>query len=132
MQRRDEHCQLTGDGPQVSPVDADIVLSCTWTESPSKRPRRQFGTPRKHLLTIMDGVCSPGSGQTWDSRGFGEALHPYPEPLHIVTKVGATRNPHGGFPARDPESLRRSVKEHQVPGPLGGGAPVSRLRTSKG
>jgi len=25
-------------------------------------------------LTIMDGVCSPDCGQTWDSRGFGEAL----------------------------------------------------------
>jgi pyridoxine 4-dehydrogenase len=42
-----------------------------------------------------------------------EALHPYPAPLHIVTKVGATRDPQGGWPpARDPESLRRAVHEN--------------------
>ncbi|MDR7274760.1 aldo/keto reductase family oxidoreductase [Catenuloplanes atrovinosus] len=42
-----------------------------------------------------------------------EALHPYPESLHIVTKVGATRDARGGWPpARDPESLRRAVHEN--------------------
>ncbi|MER5939553.1 MULTISPECIES: aldo/keto reductase family oxidoreductase [unclassified Streptomyces] len=39
-----------------------------------------------------------------------EALHPYPESLHIVTKVGATRDEQGGWPtARRPEDLRRQV-----------------------
>jgi len=42
-----------------------------------------------------------------------EALHPYPESLIIVTKVGANRDQQGGWPpARDPESLRRSVREN--------------------
>lgn len=42
-----------------------------------------------------------------------EALNPYPDALHIVTKVGANRDPQGGWPpARDPESLRRSVHEN--------------------
>jgi pyridoxine 4-dehydrogenase len=42
-----------------------------------------------------------------------EALHPYPETLHIVTKVGARRDEQGGWPtARDPESLRRQVNEN--------------------
>ena len=42
-----------------------------------------------------------------------EALHPYPESLHIVTKVGATRDEQGGWPpARDPASLRRAVHEN--------------------
>ena len=42
-----------------------------------------------------------------------EALHPYPETLHVVTKVGATRDAQGGWPpARDPESLRRAVHEN--------------------
>ncbi len=42
-----------------------------------------------------------------------EALHPYPESLHIVTKVGASRDSNGGWPpARDPESLSRSVREN--------------------
>jgi aryl-alcohol dehydrogenase-like predicted oxidoreductase len=42
-----------------------------------------------------------------------EALHPYPEPLHIVTKVGATRDEQGGWPvARRPEDLRRQVHDN--------------------
>jgi pyridoxine 4-dehydrogenase len=42
-----------------------------------------------------------------------EALHPYPAALHIVTKVGATRDEQGDWPpARDPRSLRRAVQEN--------------------
>jgi pyridoxine 4-dehydrogenase len=42
-----------------------------------------------------------------------EALHPYPEALHIVTKVGATRDRQGGWPpAREPDELRRSVHQN--------------------
>ncbi|GAA0234678.1 aldo/keto reductase family oxidoreductase [Cryptosporangium japonicum] len=42
-----------------------------------------------------------------------EALHPYPASLHVVTKVGARRDAQGGWPtARDPESLRRQVREN--------------------
>jgi aryl-alcohol dehydrogenase-like predicted oxidoreductase len=40
-------------------------------------------------------------------------LHPYPESLHIVTKVGAIRDPQGGWPpARRPDDLRRSIDEN--------------------
>ena len=36
-----------------------------------------------------------------------QALHPYPDALHIVTKVGAERDAEGGWPhARAPEQLR--------------------------
>jgi pyridoxine 4-dehydrogenase len=39
-----------------------------------------------------------------------EALHPYPESLHIVTKVGANRDAQGGWPtARRPADLRKQV-----------------------
>ncbi|MGW6604061.1 aldo/keto reductase family oxidoreductase [Streptomyces sp. NPDC055036] len=42
-----------------------------------------------------------------------EALHPYPESLHVVTKVGATRDEQGGWPtARRPEDLRRQVQDN--------------------
>ena len=42
-----------------------------------------------------------------------EALHPYSDALHIVTKVGATRDQEGGWPpARKPEKLRRAVTEN--------------------
>jgi pyridoxine 4-dehydrogenase len=41
-----------------------------------------------------------------------EALHPYPEDLVIVTRVGARRTPEGGWDeALDPDGLRRSVEE---------------------
>jgi pyridoxine 4-dehydrogenase len=42
-----------------------------------------------------------------------EALHPYPEALHIVTKVGALRDATGGWPqARSPEQLRQAVHDN--------------------
>jgi pyridoxine 4-dehydrogenase len=42
-----------------------------------------------------------------------EALYPYPDSLHIVTKVGARRDAEGGWPhARSPEELRQAVHEN--------------------
>jgi pyridoxine 4-dehydrogenase len=42
-----------------------------------------------------------------------EALAPYPEDLHIVTKVGARRDEHGGWPpARTPAELRAAVHDN--------------------
>ncbi|WP_301540204.1 aldo/keto reductase [Streptomyces sp. CNQ-509] len=42
-----------------------------------------------------------------------EALHPYPASLHIVTKVGGTRDAQGGWPpARRPGELRAAVREN--------------------
>ncbi len=42
-----------------------------------------------------------------------EALWPYGEDLHIVTKVGAVRDENGGWPhARSPEQLRRQVESN--------------------
>ncbi|AHX14356.1 oxidoreductase [Dyella jiangningensis] len=42
-----------------------------------------------------------------------EALHPYPDDLLIVTKVGAVRDGDGAWlPAQEPEDLRRSVHDN--------------------
>jgi len=42
-----------------------------------------------------------------------EALHPYPDSLHIVTKVGAFRDARGGWPqALAPEQLRQAVHDN--------------------
>ena len=42
-----------------------------------------------------------------------DALHPYPESLHIVTKVGARRDAEGGWPhARSPQELRQAVHDN--------------------
>jgi aryl-alcohol dehydrogenase-like predicted oxidoreductase len=42
-----------------------------------------------------------------------EALHPYADELHIVTKVGAFRDAQGGWPvAREPAQLRQAVHDN--------------------
>ncbi|GHP00528.1 hypothetical protein KSF_105750 [Reticulibacter mediterranei] len=42
-----------------------------------------------------------------------EALHPYPDSLHIVTKVGSLRDAQGGWPqALAPEQLRQAVYDN--------------------
>ncbi len=42
-----------------------------------------------------------------------EALYPYPDDLHIITKVGARRDSEGGWPqARSPEQLRDQVHDN--------------------
>jgi predicted oxidoreductase len=42
-----------------------------------------------------------------------EALHPYPNSLHVVTKVGVIRDAEGGWPpARTPEQLRAQVHDN--------------------
>ncbi len=44
-----------------------------------------------------------------------EALHPYPDELHIVTKVGAYRDVKGGWPhARSSEQLRQAVHDNLI------------------
>jgi pyridoxine 4-dehydrogenase len=62
-------------------------------------------------ITHIDTADAYGPHVT--NRLIREALHPYPASLHIVTKVGATRDEQGGWPpARDPESLRRAVHDN--------------------
>jgi pyridoxine 4-dehydrogenase len=44
-----------------------------------------------------------------------EALHPYPDELHLVTKVGAYRDVNGGWPhALSPEQLRQAVHDNLI------------------
>ncbi|WP_221320584.1 aldo/keto reductase family oxidoreductase [Actinoplanes sp. L3-i22] len=62
-------------------------------------------------ITHIDTADAYGPHVT--NRLIREALHPYPESLHIVTKVGAVRDEQGGWPpARDPASLRRAVHDN--------------------
>ncbi|MFG1718499.1 oxidoreductase [Micromonospora chalcea] len=62
-------------------------------------------------ITHIDTSAAYGPHVT--NRLIREALHPYPESLHLVTKVGADRDQQGGWPtARDPESLRRQIREN--------------------
>jgi pyridoxine 4-dehydrogenase len=83
-----------------------------------------MGPPSDHdgALAVLREVVGLGITHIDTSDAYGprvtnqlirEALHPYPEGLHIVTKVGATRDQQGGWPpARRPEDLRRCVHEN--------------------
>ncbi|WP_030154810.1 aldo/keto reductase family oxidoreductase [Glycomyces sp. NRRL B-16210] len=62
-------------------------------------------------ITHID--TSDAYGPRVTNRLIREALHPYPETLHVVTKVGAQRDEQGGWPtARQPDQLRRQVEEN--------------------
>ncbi|MGY4858418.1 oxidoreductase [Cryobacterium sp. AP23] len=62
-------------------------------------------------ITHID--TSDAYGPRFTNELIREALHPYPESLHIVTKVGATRDAQGGWPtSRQPDQLRAQVEEN--------------------
>ncbi|WEO79396.1 oxidoreductase [Cryobacterium sp. SO2] len=62
-------------------------------------------------ITHID--TSDAYGPRFTNELIREALHPYPESLHIVTKVGAARDAQGGWPtARQPDQLRAQVEEN--------------------
>jgi pyridoxine 4-dehydrogenase len=90
--------QLAGPGVMGPPADRDSALAVL-------REAAGLG------ITHIDTSSAYGPGVT--NQLIREALHPYPESLHIVTKVGSTRDSHGGWPpAREPGNLRRSVNEN--------------------
>jgi pyridoxine 4-dehydrogenase len=83
-----------------------------------------MGPPADHdgALAVLREAVDLGITHIDTSNAYGpritnelirEALHPYPGSLHIVTKVGANRDAHGGWPtARRPEDLRKQVHEN--------------------
>ncbi|MER5625270.1 aldo/keto reductase family oxidoreductase [Streptosporangium sp. NPDC002544] len=90
--------QLAGPGVMGPPTDHDSALAVL---------REVVGLGITHIDTAH------AYGPRVTNQLIHEALHPYPESLHIVTKVGATRDEHGGWPAaRRPEDLRRAVHEN--------------------
>ncbi len=90
--------QLAGPGVMGPPADHDSALAVL---------REVVDLGITHIDT------SDAYGPRITNQLIREALHPYPEAMHIVTKVGATRDQQGGWPpAREPENLRRSVHEN--------------------
>lgn len=83
-----------------------------------------FGPPkdRDRAIAVLREVIDLGINHIDTSDFYGpyvtnqiirEALHPYPDDLHIVTKVGARRDDQGGWPhARTPDELRQQVHEN--------------------
>ncbi|WP_329288271.1 aldo/keto reductase family oxidoreductase [Streptomyces pseudovenezuelae] len=90
--------QLAGPGVMGPPADRDGALAVL-------RDAAALG------ITHIDTAGAYGPHVT--NQLIREALLPYPESLHIVTKVGAVRDQQGGWPpARQPEDLRRAVYEN--------------------
>ncbi|MDX3851800.1 aldo/keto reductase family oxidoreductase [Streptomyces sp. AK02-01A] len=90
--------QLAGPGVMGPPANHDGALAVL-------REAADLG------ITHIDTAGAYGPRVT--NRLIREALHPYAESPHIVTKVGADRDPQGGWPtARRPEDLRRAVHEN--------------------
>jgi pyridoxine 4-dehydrogenase len=87
--------QLAGPWVMGPPVDHDGALAVL-------REAVELG------ITHID--TSDAYGPRVTNELIREALHPYGDSLHIVTKVGANRDAQGGWPAaRRPEQLRSAV-----------------------
>jgi len=85
-----------------------------------------FGPPkdRDEAIAVLREVVALGITHIDTSDYYGprvtnelikEALYPYPESLHIVTKVGAYRDFRGGWlHARGPEQLRHAIHDNLI------------------
>jgi pyridoxine 4-dehydrogenase len=83
---------------------------------------RVFGPPRDRAaaLTVLRRAVELGVNHIDTAQYYGpdvaneliyEALHPYPDDLVLVSKVGAARQADGGWiPAQRPEQLRQGVE----------------------
>ncbi len=90
--------QLAGSGVFGPPKDRDAAIAVL-------REAVELG------ITHID--TSDYYGPYVTNEIIREALHPYPDELHIVTKVGALRDAEGGWPhARSPEQLRQAVHDN--------------------
>ena len=81
-----------------------------------------FGPPRDrgHALEVLRRAVELGVNHIDTAQYYGpdvanelihEALHPYPDDLVLVSKVGADRDAAGGWiPAQRPEQLRRGSR----------------------
>lgn len=86
--------------------------------------RHVFGPPldRNAALAVLREAVNLGINHIDTSDYYGphitnqiirEALSPYADDLHIVTKVGASRDAEGGWPkALAPEQLRQAVRDN--------------------
>ena len=90
--------QLAGPGVFGPPADQDGALAVL-------RQAAELG------ITHID--TSDSYGPRITNELIREALAPYPESLHIATKVGGRRDAQGGWPpAREPDQLRRQVEDN--------------------
>jgi aryl-alcohol dehydrogenase-like predicted oxidoreductase len=90
--------QLAGRGVFGPPKDRDVAVAVL---------REAVAAGVNHIDT------SDFYGPHITNQIIREALHPYPEDLTIVTKVGAVRDKAGAWlPALEPEDIRRGVHDN--------------------
>lgn len=113
--------QLPGPGVSGQPRDRDEALAVL---------RRAIELGVNHIDTAQY------YGPDVSNELIHDALHPYPEDLLLVSKVGAERDDQGGWvPAQEPAQLRAGVEENlrTLGGRAAGGgepAPDARRRAS--
>ena len=102
----------------------DLILTRTGYGAMQLAGPHVFGPPADHdgALAVLREVVSLGVTHIDTSDFYGphitnrlirEALHPYPEQLRIVTKVGALRDSEGNWPrALAPDQLRQAVHDN--------------------
>jgi aryl-alcohol dehydrogenase-like predicted oxidoreductase len=102
----------------------DLILTRTGYGAMQLAGPHVFGPPadRDGALAVLREVVKLGITHIDTSDFYGphitnqlikEALHPYPEQLRIVTKVGALRDAEGNWPqALAPEQLRQAVRDN--------------------
>ena len=103
------------------PMAADLTVTRVGYGAMQLAGPHVFGPPadRDEAIAVLREVVELGITHIDTSDYYGprvtneiirEALYPYPDELHIVTKVGAERDSNGGWPmARSPEQLREQV-----------------------
>jgi aryl-alcohol dehydrogenase-like predicted oxidoreductase len=90
--------QLAGPGVMGPPADRDGAIGVL---------RQAVAAGVTHIDT------SDAYGPRVTNELIREALHPYPDALVVATKVGGTRDAHGGWPtARRPQELRDQVHDN--------------------
>jgi pyridoxine 4-dehydrogenase len=102
----------------------DLILTRTGYGAMQLAGPHVFGPPadRDGALAVLREVVKLGITHIDTSDFYGphitnqlinEALHPYPEQLRIVTKVGALRDAKGNWPkALAPEQLRQAIRDN--------------------
>jgi pyridoxine 4-dehydrogenase len=103
---------------------ADLLLTRVGYGAMQLAGPRVFGPPkdRDEAIAVLRTAVDLGINHIDTADFYGphvtnelirEALAPYPDHLHIVTKVGARRDEHGGWPhARTPAELRAQVHDN--------------------
>jgi pyridoxine 4-dehydrogenase len=83
-----------------------------------------FGPPRDHdqAIAVLRRAIELGVDHIDTAQFYGpdvanelirEALHPYPDNLALVSKVGARRDDKGGWlPAHEPDELRKGIEDN--------------------